>query len=151
VLAATIRITIPAAGEPRMPNPISWFEIPVLDFDRAKRFYETIFATAFTPMKVGEAGPQLAIFPGDPSQRVGGALACGSGYQPARAMPGTREVQEGVKVYLNAGEDLGLVLGRVEAAGGRVAVPKTQITPEFGFMGAFVDTEGNWVGLHSVR
>lgn len=56
-----------------------------------------------------------------------------------------------MKVYLNAGDDLGTVLARVEAAGGKVAVPKTQISPEFGFMGAFLDTEGNWVGLHSIR
>ena len=67
-----------------MPNAISWFEIPVLDFDRSKKFYETIFATPFPTMKVGGAGPQLALFPVDFSQGVGGALACGKGYQPAR-------------------------------------------------------------------
>jgi predicted enzyme related to lactoylglutathione lyase len=132
-----------------MSHAISWFEIPVLDFDRAKKFYETIFATSFQTMQAGQTGPRLALFPVDLSQRVGGALACGRGYQPAREIAGTGAVREGVKVYLSAGPDLGLVLARVEAAGGRVAVPKTQISPEFGFMGAFVDTEGNWVGLHS--
>jgi len=30
-------------------------------------------------------------------------------------------------------------------------VPKTQISPQYGFMGAFIDTEGNWVGLHSMH
>jgi hypothetical protein len=134
-----------------MPNAISWFEIPVLDLDRSKKFYETILATTLPVMRVGGTGPQLAVFPVEFSQGVGGALACGKGYQPAREIAGAREVQEGVKVYLNAGDDLGLVLARVEAAGGRIAVPKTQISPEYGFMGAFVDTEGNWVGLHSVR
>jgi hypothetical protein len=134
-----------------MPNAISWFEIPVLDFDRAKEFYETIFATTLPEMKAGQTGPRLAVFPVTFTQGVGGALACGKGYQPAREIAGTREVQEGVKVYLSAGEDLSVVLSRVEAAGGRVAVPKTQISPEYGFMGAFMDTEGNWVGLHSAR
>jgi predicted enzyme related to lactoylglutathione lyase len=132
-----------------MSHAIAWFEIPVLDFERAKKFYETIFATTFQPMQAGETGPRLALFPVEFAQRVGGALACGKGYQPARGIPGTPQVQEGVKVYLSAGPDLGVVLARVGAAGGRVVVPKTRISPEFGFMGAFVDTEGNWVGLHS--
>jgi hypothetical protein len=134
-----------------MPNAISWFEIPVLDFDRAKKFYETIFATTFPIMKAGDTGPRLAVFPVHFSQGVGGALACGGGYEPAREIAGRHGVQQGVKVYLNAGEDLDGILSRVEPAGGKVALPRTQISPEYGFMGAFLDTEGNWVGLHSVR
>ena len=40
-------------------------------------------------------------------------------------------------------------LGKVEAAGGKVAMPKTAISPEIGFMAFFIDSEGNRVGLHS--
>ena len=36
------------------------------------------------------------------------------------------------------------------AAGGSIMVPKTEISPEYGFMGVFIDTEGNRIGLHSV-
>ena len=125
-----------------MQNAISWFEIPVEDFDRAKKFYEAIFATPFTAMRAGPTGPRLALFPVDPMKSVGGALAQGAGYQPTFA---------GTKVYLSAGEDLSVVLNRVEAAGGKIALPKTQVSPQFGFMGAFIDTEGNWVGLHSIK
>ena len=125
-----------------MQNAISWFEIPVEDFERAKKFYETIFAAAFTIMRAGPTGPRLALFPVDPAKGVSGALAKGSGYTPTTF---------GTKVYLSAGEDLAIVLGRVEQAGGTVAVPKTQISPQFGYMGAFIDTEGNWVGLHSLK
>ena len=39
--------------------------------------------------------------------------------------------------------------GRVEAAGGTVYQPKTQISPEHGYMAVFIDTEGNRVALHS--
>jgi predicted enzyme related to lactoylglutathione lyase len=42
------------------------------------------------------------------------------------------------------------ILSKVEAAGGKVLVPKTEISPEYGFMGVFIDTEGNRVGLHSI-
>ena len=55
----------------------------------------------------------------------------------------------GTLVYLNADPDLAVVLGRIEKAGGQVLVPKTQISPEFGFMAVFVDCEGNRVALHS--
>lgn len=125
-----------------MQNAISWFEIPVENLDRAKKFYETIFATTFTTMRAGPDGPRLALFPVDPRKGVAGALAQGSGYSPTTF---------GTKVYLSAGEDLDVVLGRVELAGGTVATQKTQISPQFGYMGAFIDTEGNWVGLHSLK
>ena len=125
-----------------MQNAISWFEIPVEDLERAKKFYEAIFAATFTTMRAGPGGPRLALFPVDPTKAVGGALAQGSGYSPTTF---------GAKVYLSAGEDLAVVLDRVEDAGGTIAVPKTQISPQFGYMAAFIDTEGNWVGLHSLK
>jgi predicted enzyme related to lactoylglutathione lyase len=39
----------------------------------------------------------------------------------------------------------------VEAAGGQIIVPKTQITPEYGYMAVIIDTEGNRIGLHAVQ
>lgn len=64
----------------------------------------------------------------------------GEGYQPSSS--------EGVVVYLNGGDDLSVVMNRVAAAGGTVALEKTSIG-ENGFMGFFIDTEGNKIGLHS--
>jgi uncharacterized protein len=43
------------------------------------------------------------------------------------------------------------MLARVERAGGTSAVPKTEIGNDFGFFAYFIDTEGNKVGLHSMR
>jgi uncharacterized protein len=129
-----------------MKNAIAWFEIPVRDIERAKRFYETVFGARFQVLEVGR---RMALFPVDFTQGVGGALVQGPGYEPARPIADHPAVTEGVKVYLDAGDDLAPILARVEAAGGGVLVPKTQVSPEFGWMGAFMDTEGNWVGLHS--
>ena len=56
----------------------------------------------------------------------------------------------GTMVYLNGNPDLQNVLDKVEAAGGSILVPKTEISPEYGYMGVFIDTEGNRIGLHSV-
>jgi hypothetical protein len=56
---------------------------------------------------------------------------------------------KGTVVYLNGGEDLAVPLGRVEAAGGKVLIPKRRIG-ENGLVAFFEDTEGNRVGLHSM-
>ena len=40
-------------------------------------------------------------------------------------------------------DDLAVMLARVEGAGGKIAVPKTEIGNDFGFFAHFIDTEGN--------
>lgn len=86
----------------------------------------------------------MRMFPiDDPQTGVGGALIEGGDfYKPSTT--------DGVLIYLKANPDVQGVLDKVEAAGGTIAVPKTEISPEYGFMGVFVDTEGNRIGLHSV-
>ena len=56
--------------------------------------------------------------------------------------------QEGTLVYFHS-EDVQNELSRVEAAGGTIYQPKTEISPEHGFMGVFIDCEGNRIALHS--
>jgi predicted enzyme related to lactoylglutathione lyase len=51
-------------------------------------------------------------------------------------------------IYLNGGDDLDVVLSKVEQAGGKIILPKTGIGPH-GFMAHFEDSEGNKVALHS--
>jgi predicted enzyme related to lactoylglutathione lyase len=43
-----------------------------------------------------------------------------------------------------------LILDKIEAAGGEIIVPKTEISPEYGHMAVFIDTEGNRIALHSI-
>jgi predicted enzyme related to lactoylglutathione lyase len=119
-------------------NALNWFEIPVTDMKRAKKFYETIFE--FDDMYLMPMGGfEMAGFP-TPQSKVGGALVKGEGYTPST---------QGSLVYLNANPDLMPILGRIEAAGGKVLMPKTQITPEIGYFALFQDSEGNKVALHS--
>lgn len=122
-------------------NAISWFEIPAADLDRAQRFYETIFEVSMIPMDMAEF--QMRMFPLEDMQTgIGGALIkAGDFYKPSAT--------DGVLIYLNANPDVDRILSRVEAAGGKVVVPKTEISPDYGFMGVFTDTEGNRIGLHS--
>ncbi len=120
-------------------NVAVWFEIPAADFERAVGFYEKVFATRLVRDKFGPA--DMAVFPYE-GQSVSGAVMRGEGYKPAT---------EGSVVYLSAGDDLSAPLARVPAAGGRVAIPKTALPEGMGYFAQLIDSEGNRVGLHSMR
>lgn len=122
-------------------NAISWFEIPVADLSRAKAFYEAIFEFSMIPMDLPNL--KMCMFPIENMMGVGGALIDSGGYHIPSAT-------EGTLIYLNANPDVQLVLNRIEAAGGKILVPKTEITPEYGYMAVFLDSEGNRIALHSI-
>ena len=120
-------------------NMINWFEVAVSDFERAKKFYEAIFNFEIQTAEMG--GSTMGFFPYEPnSGKVSGAIVAGEMNTPGA---------DGATLYFNGDPDLSDVLGRVEAAGGKVVMPKTQITPEIGYMAFFMDTEGNRLALHS--
>ena len=124
-----------------MKNSINWFEIPVKNFDRAKKFYETIMDAEVNvippmpdmPMKYG-------MLPFDmEGGGIGGGIVEGPGFEPS---------DKGSLIYLNGGDDLSGPLSKVETAGGKIVLPKTAIGPN-SFMAHFIDTEGNKVAFHS--
>jgi uncharacterized protein len=120
-------------------HALHWFEIPVLDIERAQRFYETLLDA---PMKREQIGPHtLAVFRCGESG-VGGCLLAGNGTPWPAAI--------GSLVYLNAAPSLDAVLSRVERAGGRVATPKAALPDGMGVYAHITDTEGNRVGLHAL-
>jgi hypothetical protein len=122
-----------------MTNAINWFEIPVADFERAKKFYETLYGAPI--MEMPFPGGRYGMLPSDMQNGVGGGLVQGDGFTPSAT---------GTIVYLNGGDDLDIPLAKIEAAGGKVLMPKTSIGPN-GFMAIFIDTEGNRVALHSMK
>ena len=123
-------------------NAISWFEIPAVDINRAQKFYETIFDMQMDAVDHEEY--QMRMFPiEDPMTGVGGAICNQSVFHKPNADSGTL-------IYLNANPDVKIIADRIEAAGGKVVLPKTEISPEYGYMAVFIDTEGNRVALHSV-
>ena len=125
-----------------MKSAISWFEIPSKDIDRATKFYEKIFGVTLIPMDMPNI--KMRMFPlDDMMTQVGGALVDSGGFHKPSAT-------DGPLIYLNGNPDVQNVLDKVEAAGGSIAVPKTQISPEYGYMAVFLDTEGNRIGLHSI-
>ena len=119
-------------------NSLNWFEIPVNDIERGKKFYETIFGIQ---MEIQEMdGSKMAFFPWKPgSGKATGGLAQSPNHKPS---------MEGTIVYLNANPKMDGVLAKVEGAGGKVTMPKMSIG-EHGNIAFIMDTEGNNIGIHS--
>ncbi|MFI1772282.1 VOC family protein [Thalassobellus citreus] len=123
-----------------MKNAINWFEIPVKNYERAKGFYSTILDIEITDHHMPDQNTKYGVFPYDKDNNgVGGGLI-----EAEDQIPTTN----GPTIYLNGGENLNVSLNKVEAAGGKILMPKTDIG-ENGFIAQFTDTEGNRIALHS--
>lgn len=125
-----------------MKNVISWFEIPTTDINRAQKFYEAIFEISMTVMDFPQI--KMRMFPlDDPMNGVGGTLVDSGGFHKVSAT-------DGPLIYLNGNPDVQIILDRVEAAGGKILVPKRTISEEYGDMAVIEDSEGNRIALHNV-
>lgn len=122
-------------------NAISWFEIPTSDLARAQKFYEHILDIRMTSVDLENF--QMRTFPVDDPMSAGGALCQSESHIPSET--------DGPLIYLNADPDLQDTLDKVEGAGGRILVSKTQISPEYGYMAVIIDTEGNRIAFHSIK
>lgn len=122
-----------------MENLVSIVEIPTADFPRAVNFYQQILNVKIEEIDMD--GVKMGLFPGD-GKTVNVALVLGNDYKPS---------MDGTIVYLYPGDDLQITLDKIETSGGKVIVPKTEISPEMGYFAMFIDTEGNKLGLHSIH
>jgi uncharacterized protein len=123
-----------------MSRVIAWFEIPAHDLDRAARFYETALDTSLQREVIG--GVQMALFSHTDTD-TGGCIV----FNPLDVKPDPK----GVLVYLNAQPSVTAVLDRIEKAGGKRQGPAQELPNNYGYVGFFIDTEGNRVGLHAPK
>lgn len=119
---------------------IGWVEIPVINMERAIKFYETVFDIKIERQQMGDQ--DMGWFPWvEGGTGSGGSLVKHPDYEPSRI---------GVFVYLTCHSgDLDNELARVEPAGGIVLKDKSKISDEHGFDARILDTEGNRIALHS--
>lgn len=118
-------------------NPVNWFDINVSNFERAKKFYETVFNVKLVDFPL-EWGRQSA-FPFDPT----GANTSGALVEKRDMVPN----ESNTIIYFES-EDCITEESRVKQAGGKIIKPKMPIG-EFGFVSILIDSEGNTIGLHS--
>ncbi len=117
-------------------NPVTYFEIPVADMDRAVEFYEAVFSVSLERRLID--GHDMALFPFDESAGgASGALAKGESYVPSKAGP---------RLYFFI-ENIDETLARAVAQGGSVAYPKTAVGELW--VAEFEDSEGNQIALSS--
>lgn len=118
-------------------NVAVWFEIPAANFDRAAKFYETIFAEELKRDQYGKQ--QMAVFPYERPSVSGCVMEA----------PDLAGKDAGTVVYLNCDGRLADVAGRVEKAGGKLLTPRIELPAGMGAFFHIRDSEGNRVGLHA--
>jgi len=132
-------------------NPVVHFEIYVADMTRAKAFYEAVFETKLekmpnpTPDVEPEVEMDMWFFPVDKEAGMsrygsGGTLIKMDGFSPGSG---------GTLVYF-ACENCAVEATRAARHGGSIAQGKQSIG-EHGFCALIHDTEGNLIGLHSLK
>ena len=122
-------------------NAVRWFEIYVQDMARARRFYETVLAVKLERLGAVDQDLEMWAFQMSPDRPgAGGALV---------RTPGMASVPGGTMVYFGC-DDCAVEAARVEKAGGRIQRAKLSIG-EYGHIVLALDTEGNLIGLHSMK
>lgn len=122
-----------------MNNPVGWCEIYVEDMARARAFYEQVFGFQLT--RLPDVDLNMWAFPMDPEARgISGALV---------QMPGFSPGGNSTLVYFSC-DDCAEQERRAAEAGGKVEQSKMSIG-QYGFISLVHDSEGNLIGLHSMR
>ena len=126
-----------------MKNPFTWVEIYVNDMSRAQKFYETVLDIKMEPLPMPEGMGEMEMlsFPwSETGRNISGALVKMKDVNPGAG---------GTMVYFTC-DDCSTEESKIEVAGGKLLQPKMSIG-NYGFCAIFLDTEGNTVGLHSMK
>ena len=122
-----------------MRKVINFFEIPVLQLDRAEAFYTNVLARPLTRQTC--AGITYALL-GDKADETNGCLVQADGMSPS---------QDGALIYLDVSPSLDAALSRAHQAGGRIALGKTELPNSMGVYAHIIDSEGNRTGRHAMQ
>lgn len=120
-------------------NIIPWVEIPVTDMNRAKAFYDNVFGLDIQVQDF--QGTLMGWFSyNEKKTGISGSLAKNKDYITSES--------HGAVVYFDS-QDIDDTRSKVEANGGKIKKDKTQIAPDIGYMGLFIDSEGNRIALYT--
>ena len=125
-------------------NPVGWFEIYVDDMSRAKGFYEAVFTTQLAMLGnpvADDSDLEMWAFPMEMAVPGSSGALC--------KMNGCKAGGGGTLIYFSC-EDCAVEAGRVVVNGGSLYKEKMSIG-EYGFIAIACDTEGNTIGLHSLK
>lgn len=121
-----------------MKRLVSFFEIPAQDFDRAVKFYESVFQTNLAVMDCETE--KMAFFPEEEDGNCPGAISYTNDFKPVQG--------GGVLVSLCV-ESIETATNRITENGGTILIPRTKIEADNrGYFAVFTDSEGNRLGLY---
>jgi|SRR5712672_2014017 len=124
-------------------NPVVWFEIYVNEMKRAKAFYEAVLGVKLEKLPdPGSGVAEMITFP----MTKGAMGATGALVRMEKGGPSNGN---GVIVYFSC-DDCATESKRAAASGGSVMKEKFSIG-QYGFIALVNDTEGNMIGLHSMK
>lgn len=109
-------------------------DIPSRDFEKAKKFYGELFNWKFNLVEEWK----YMLF--ETPEGIGG------GFDQSLDLA----IKPGFIFYVEV-EDVAATLDKAEKLGGKIIKQKTQISPEYGYLGLAADLEGNQVGLWSKK
>lgn len=125
----------------KQADKVSWFEMPADDVQRASEFYGKVFGWTTPPM--GEDTTFALTVKADEN---GNPIEVGGINGGFHKRQGTADAGPVINIHVN---DIDAKLKAVEAAGGRIIQPRTEIA-EYGLsMALFSDTEGNVMGVYN--
>jgi predicted enzyme related to lactoylglutathione lyase len=128
-------------NKPRNPNTVVWFELPVSDLARSRRFYEEVFQIR---MATDERFPGLAMFPKRQASSITGALL--EIHEPGLT---GKASTDGTVIYLSCDGELDAVVARARAAGAQLLEEVAQLPAGIGWTAQLRNLDGNRVGLHA--
>jgi hypothetical protein len=114
-----------------MAHPVNWFQIQGPDGRTLQAFYKGVFGW---PMSEMPGSGDMAMVPAQPPDGIPGGVGTSQNKQPS------------VTVYITVG-DIDAYLGKIERAGGHIAMPKMPLPNDMGFIAGFTDPASNWIGL----
>ncbi len=119
-----------------MGHQVVWFDLPVVNMDRAIDFYSKVLNTKI--FKSEFMGATIGVF-GHQENTVAGCLVEGGDFKPSK---------DGSLLYFCANGRLGQAESTAKELGAEILIPKHQIG-QHGYRTVLIDPEGNRVALHS--
>lgn len=117
-----------------MKKLIAWVEIPTADFERAVKFYSSVFKMELTSICDEVRDEKMAFFP--------------TGEGAIVQSPHAKPSENGLIVSFNVPDSIEETIARIEKENGKVIIPRTAIEAEGGgFFAVCTDSENNRIGL----
>ena len=126
-------------------NDLVWADIPVVDMDRAVKFYSAVLGKQVNVVPGMENVALVGMAP--TQEQMEQATNTGEMTVSVDLMLGGEPSMTGPTIYFSSYGDIHGMVGRVRDAGGEILQEPQFAGPMIGWLAFFKDSEGNVIGL----